>query len=64
MTFFQRPGAMCEVVLADSDARMAMTAISWHNRQPEVAEASPWLSHKGAAGVVPGSFFGSFWGKM
>jgi hypothetical protein len=28
-----------EVVLADSDARMAMTAISWHKKQPELAEA-------------------------
>jgi len=28
-----------EVVLADSDARMAMTAISWHKKQPEIAEA-------------------------
>ncbi|CAL1128615.1 unnamed protein product [Cladocopium goreaui] len=32
-------GLLQRVVLADSDARMAMTAISWHKKQPEIAEA-------------------------
>ena len=31
--------ALSEVVLADSDARMAMAAMSWHQKQPEIAEA-------------------------